>query len=283
MHNGIPAFFMILLFIGGICFVLLVVLGQQRQTTDILQRVADRFHGRLAPTQFLETPQVRLQFQGYPALLRFANVGKQTHTAFTIAWPDNALRCEVYPQDIFSGVRKLWGMEDIEIGSPQFDAAYFIAGDNRAAVRELLTSDVQAIVFRLSALSHANYFASREIQVKWAGGMLTITKPAKLATFESLQQFVSLSGLLFSAAIQSRNTGIEFVGEVRQPDTAEAQCQVCGESLGCPNGTSDLVYCASCETPHHRDCWQYFGGCSTYACGEKKCVEQPKPTRRKAS
>lgn len=42
----------------------------------------------------------------------------------------------------------------------------------------------------------------------------------------------------------------------------EITCGVCGDSLtGFPT-----VRCNLCETVAHRDCWEYLGGCSTYAC-----------------
>jgi hypothetical protein len=42
-----------------------------------------------------------------------------------------------------------------------------------------------------------------------------------------------------------------------------AECQVCNAPM-----TSDIVYCARCKTPHHGQCWQYLGQCSTYGCRE---------------
>jgi len=48
---------------------------------------------------------------------------------------------------------------------------------------------------------------------------------------------------------------------------AGGQCQVCGTEM-----TSDVVKCASCATPHHRDCWRYVGGCSTFACQSRRFV-----------
>lgn len=38
-------------------------------------------------------------------------------------------------------------------------------------------------------------------------------------------------------------------------------CRVCGEPLATP-----LVLCPACETPHHKDCWEYNRGCSIYGC-----------------
>ena len=40
-----------------------------------------------------------------------------------------------------------------------------------------------------------------------------------------------------------------------------AACGVCGDPLA-----GDLVRCDLCDTPHHRECWEYIGGCTTFAC-----------------
>jgi hypothetical protein len=272
----IPVFFFILL-VGGM-FVALLLASQHQQRKQTLEQVARRFRGRVEGGSWLSFPQVRLLFQNQPALLTFTRVGKHSyHTHFIIAWPDRSLRCEVYPHDVFWGLRKLLGMEDIEIGSPQFDAAYIITASSRAAVRELLSSDVQAKIFALAGLSPGNFSLGtiRDVQVKWSGGQLTVTKPAHLSTYGALEQFIKLSAELYLAALASRGGGIEFLGEVREPEAVESQCQVCGEPL-----TRDLVYCASCRTPHHRECWEYFGGCSTYACGQKRYVRAPAGRRR---
>lgn len=38
-------------------------------------------------------------------------------------------------------------------------------------------------------------------------------------------------------------------------------CQVCGGELA-----SEIVACPACETHHHRECWDFAGGCATYGC-----------------
>ena len=43
-----------------------------------------------------------------------------------------------------------------------------------------------------------------------------------------------------------------------------AVCRVCGARLSAP-----VVTCPRCESPHHADCWDYNGGCSTYGCREQ--------------
>jgi hypothetical protein len=42
----------------------------------------------------------------------------------------------------------------------------------------------------------------------------------------------------------------------------ETTCGVCGDHLG----DESTVRCSRCDTLSHRDCWDYVGGCSTYAC-----------------
>lgn len=43
--------------------------------------------------------------------------------------------------------------------------------------------------------------------------------------------------------------------------TGIGTCQVCGDVMH-----DGIHRCAACDTPHHAVCWEYLGGCSTYAC-----------------
>jgi hypothetical protein len=275
----VPVVFLFIALVGAI--IVWAVLQQQHQTKT-LERIAQRFRGRLEAGSLFLRGQVRLRFLGYPALLKYVQHGKNSvHTTFSITWPDRSFRLEVYPQDIMSGFRRLWGMEDIEIGSAEFDRSFYISGNSRASVRETLSSEVQAIIWKLSQLGPAKIYGARDVQVQILGGVLSITTPRYLTSYEHLEQFVTLSAELFQAAMRTRDAGIEFVtptttGDVKEPDAEESQCQVCGEPLA-----KDLVWCAACKTPHHRECWEYFGGCSTYACGHKQHLVKTK--RRKAS
>ena len=49
----------------------------------------------------------------------------------------------------------------------------------------------------------------------------------------------------------------------------QRSCQVCGEDL-----KGELVWCSYCSTPHHADCWEFNGGCSTYGCGAQKALHK---------
>jgi hypothetical protein len=52
-----------------------------------------------------------------------------------------------------------------------------------------------------------------------------------------------------------------------ESDGRSSNCGVCGEAV-----TANLVRCRRCEAPHHRDCWDFVGGCSIYGCGCKSVL-----------
>jgi len=58
-----------------------------------------------------------------------------------------------------------------------------------------------------------------------------------------------------------------------------AKCLVCGDPIEkLPN-----VECKVCETPHHTECWNSIGGCSTFGCENQanKCEIIPVEDRKK--
>jgi hypothetical protein len=46
---------------------------------------------------------------------------------------------------------------------------------------------------------------------------------------------------------------------------SRGRCLVCGGPL-----RENVVHCRRCRTPHHEECWRYFGSCSTYGCREER-------------
>ena len=41
----------------------------------------------------------------------------------------------------------------------------------------------------------------------------------------------------------------------------DANCPVCSTPVG-----DEARECGLCFTPHHKDCWEYLGGCAVFAC-----------------
>lgn len=69
-------------------------------------------------------------------------------------------------------------------------------------------------------------------------------------------------------------------GRRERADLAEPVCIVCGELL---DGEADVVRCANCETPHHRDCWEFQGVCAVYGCGSERSRGAEGPLRETAT
>lgn len=56
--------------------------------------------------------------------------------------------------------------------------------------------------------------------------------------------------------------GIAFLGHSCATAKAEACCQVCGIVVE----DGEITRCGKCGAPHHKDCWNYNGGCAIYGC-----------------
>jgi hypothetical protein len=134
--------------------------------------------------------------------------------------------------------------------------------------RDFLNPEVRWAVASLQRLVHA-------------GGMLVSINPERLlvqidrnlgTNTEGLVQAVH-EALVIHDGLQMgvrrrMSEGIAIVdNRAGSPDedSGPPVCKVCGEVID--GGL--VVLCASCRTPHHRECWEYVGACSIYGCGSK--------------
>lgn len=51
---------------------------------------------------------------------------------------------------------------------------------------------------------------------------------------------------------------------------SESKCLVCGAEMDLPK----TVWCADCDTPHHRECFAYTGMCAIFGCGGMRFREE---------
>jgi hypothetical protein len=90
----------------------------------------------------------------------------------------------------------------------------------------------------------------------------TVDKPSALAEDGKLGFFLNLAFPVLDQVLKVCSLeGVRFMDEV---PAGSGSCQVCG--CGLERG---VVRCRECGTPHHLDCWNYTGRCSTYACGSR--------------
>ena len=260
--------FCFLVFFGFVVFVVIafgIGFHQSQRTNQSFQRVAQRYGGTVREAGLFGRPAMRFVHRGAHVLVDIYSTGGKHatyYTQFHISYPDRTLRCEVRPEGFFNQLGKFFGMQDIKIGSASFDPQYLISGNYHQSIRELLTPGVQLGINALRQMT-----TIKDIYIGIQAGTLLIKKRGYLRDYVSLHRFIGLCIDLYEEMI-NRETGIEFVENPVKPGVEGAICQICGDEI-----SGSVVFCRSCKTPHHRDCWHYYGACSTYGCGQKRYTE----------
>ncbi len=258
--------------VGVIVYTIAAVKSRNR----VWQQLATRYGGSYTGSGF-GYPSVRFTYADTAVLVDTSGTASQNRTIFTqihFYWPDREFRLEVYPEGVFARLRKFFGMEDLQIGAADFDPKYIISGSDPDEVRTFLSPHVRYAVQQLQALGSTN-----DIYVSLTGGHFLVKKQCPIDRYDPLQTFIDLALQLYEQALLTRAAGITFAKQQAAFSLDEAICRICGEPI-----THDAAICRRCKTPHHRECWQYYGACSTYGCGETKYVvakkKSPRDTKR---
>ncbi|WP_254506760.1 RING finger protein [Anatilimnocola floriformis] len=263
MESGVE--FAVVLFAIGVIMVIIAGIAYSSHNSD-LNRFASIWRGRIKRGGAWDFPQVTFQLGDTPTTLSYSNDGDDVYTHLTMSLFDIRLRMELRPQGIAQNIGKYFGMQDIEIGVPEFDAAFIIQGSNEREIREFLRQDVR---YAIMALVCCGTQPHHDLHLQLGGGTLRVTKHEHFTSELQLSEFARCCFKLIRLIQKPLSDGIEFVeGQVRPTISLhDTECQVCGDPL-----TENVVQCQKCKTPHHLDCWQYFGSCSVYGCGHKRCI-----------
>ena len=190
-----------------------------------------------------------------------------------ISTPNPRLRMALASDEPIGPLQELFGMQDIEVGQPAFDKPYIVRGDDVAAVRQFLTPAVQVAAINLLAFKPPHWINQRgaALHVQLGPELLAVSRGTPVSDAAELLGFVRAALAFYDAAADSLpHEGMELV---LTSTTVVPHCMVCGAEL-----VTDIVYCRRCKTPHHRECWEYSGNCSTYGCRETQyLVPQHQP------
>jgi len=229
-------------------------------------RFAEERRGEMHARQLFQSPKVSFVHQGARALLSVYETGDNSgplHTQLTYTVPEGwPYRLEVYPQRRPDDGGS--SPNDIRIGEADFDARYIVKSNDEKFAREYLDGAARQAVEDLR-----NLLGNDRILVSMNPSRLMIRKESVIDSPETLDQLANLAGRLHDriAVFWQRASGIEILDEPAVPEPgAEVVCQICGSKIA-PDAK---VVCRRCGTPHHEDCWEFNGRCSTYACGEKR-------------
>jgi hypothetical protein len=161
------------------------------------------------------------------------------------------------------------GTRLVRLGEPAFDRGYVVQANDPEMAQGFLTPAVRWAIDHLQRMAPPS-------------GMLVSVNPERLLVQvdrnlglnpEALagavrEALVILDGLVQGVAARvGQGVAIVQAGPADAEDAGPPICKVCGEPITAPG-----VVCASCRTPHHRDCWEFIGACSIFGCNGKQSL-----------
>jgi hypothetical protein len=161
------------------------------------------------------------------------------------------------------------GTRPIRVGVADFDRAFVVQANDPEMARELLGPSVRRAVDNLRRLAPPS-------------GMLLSINPERMlvqvdrnlglqveALAYAVREAIDIHDCLQASVAARLSQGVEVVSVgPAAVEEGPPTCKVCGDPI-----VEYHVVCASCRTPHHRDCWTFIGGCSIFGCNSKQCAQ----------
>jgi hypothetical protein len=162
---------------------------------------------------------------------------------------------KIFPEGFGYGILKMFGAQDLRIGDAGFDDRYVVkANPEQVAQRAFAPESRAGVIALLERLSRLGAH-----RVDLSPESLIVTVQVRLSDAASIVALAECAQEFRDRLLEDRG-GVTIVATGSE---GRAACQVCGSEL-----KEDVVRCLRCQTPHHRECWEYSGACSTFACGE---------------
>ena len=163
---------------------------QKKKLNKAYTRLARLYGGACVPGGFWGHPTVYFRHDGTDALVNIYSTGGKYPTYYTqvhFTMPPGRLpfRCEVYPEAIMANFQKFFGMQDIEIGSPDFDRSYIIKSDDVEQVLQFLGEPARRQINRLR-----DFLGNSDVYISLKGGSLLVKKLSRLALWPHLKMMI---------------------------------------------------------------------------------------------
>jgi hypothetical protein len=236
------------------------------------RQLASRYGGRYETRGASDTPTVSFAYNGSAVRVGLAPTipgqpDQFPRTRVVCRFPAGIpFRLELAPQSRPDPPQPPKGTRPVAIGEPTFDAVFHVQANDPEMARDFLIANVREAINHLARLGPP-------------GGMLLAINPERMlvqvdrnlgtqpeAFLFAVQEALVIHDGLMEGVDRRVKQGIAIVHEVDiNYDDEPTVCKVCNE----PIDAGPVLTCAVCRTPHHRDCWEYVGGCSIYGCNGK--------------
>ncbi len=239
------------------------------------RQLASRHRGKYENRGMSSPPTVSFGHNGSLVRVGLApNVGDGIHTPRTRVVARFAkglpFRLELAPTIRPAAPQPPKGTRLVRSGDLEFDKYFIVQANDPEMARDFLSDPIR---WAMGAL----------LRLGPPGGMLISINPERLLvqidrnlgnSTESLAAIVrealKIHDGLLSGVATRLGDGIAVVsaGAAEVEEAGAPVCKVCGEAVHEP----PRVICTTCRAPHHRDCWEFVGGCSIFGCNGKTGV-----------
>ena len=249
----------------GVSLALMMIFASSVHTratrwNDAFSHVARQFRGAYTGGGWFSEPSVRLMYGTAHARLSGYGLGRSGKSVVQMVIEQREVRCRcemLSRPSTVTLVPSLAGLTEVELDWGTQFARWQVAAVDYDEARHLMTDAVRLALDRIWL-----HPLPRDTAVSLLPGWIVIRKVWDSPRATDLAQFVELGCTLNDQVQLAAAAGIEFIAGDEAQVIDDALCCVCCEQL-----SQDVVFCVRCKTPHHRDCWEYSGGCSTYGCG----------------
>src|ERR1043166_49380 len=241
-----------------VAFVIVVLFGvfKHPERADNLRAAAERVGGRVVST-FWGSDRLEFSIDGMPAELNYKNGDRNRSdlTRLRVDYPAHET-LRIVPEGLFAWLQKMFGAQDIEMGERGFDQAFMVQGSSEGWVREVLDPETRR---RIAALgSSGSYWGGNEVRIEAGLDGIVISCNRHMVSDRSKLYFFLDHAIAIVRRIRTPSAaGILFFPT--EDGAVRCECPVCATALD-----ASARRCSSCRTPHHRECWDYFGGCAIY-------------------
>lgn len=246
-----------------------------KQAQAMLEQAREQLAGVFRRDDYTDHfPKIAYKAYGLNAVLAvWPRRGDLADFQVNIAYSNPATGSEVLPYPTFEMFSKSLtdnaiasaGLKRMILNDTVLDTAFNVFGQEDYPVRRLIDRKARESLTQLYFLAHHTLYVGLEYERV----LVKKVVPAALLTTAFLRELNDQSrrmidGFLATLTVEHADSELIEVLEVHLPEEL-ARCRVCGERI-----LLDKIECRRCDTPHHKDCWDYNGRCSTYACGETR-------------